>query len=841
MTTPMTGDAPDPNLLGSTAPPPDVSNAYSAQLAPQDQPQQQQSQGPTGARDPGMSIPPHVAHSAMIGNTLKNIAQSLEGQQTSYIPDPITGEVKEVPVQRKPGAFFRDLLLGAAVGGAQAAQLPRGSGALAGAATGFAGAQQNQRALQEQQAQQQKAEAFGKAQRAKAENEKQQAKQDAASKALALAQQTVAMHTHSTIVHDADSNLNTEDQLNSYSQGNQILLDKVAGRAVGVDLVADGKNINGTTGNGRKLFELVQKDPSIMQSADPDTFHRMDFMTYDKAAMSKDGVHQINDKWVDSNGKAVDMEDYAKHDIRDVPTSVWGEQMDMPNKDWNAVSGQKIMQGDDSAVSHGTFGQAVALNARGASKQNQDIAQKHAPPENAAQALQWQSLRDDLRRRAALSKTDPNAEKIDPDEMKEAEEKGAKADIFLKNMNDQKKTQETDAQFAKKGEFPTFGAPEKAAEYASQAHAQLQAHPEASPEQKAIWQEAADYGDKMEKTINTSVSRTASLRTAAEEAQRNKLAPVDPSLRGANGLITDDQKRFQNLPTNIQRQLTNYPSAEVSSLFTMADGDLPDTTFTQNPRKGTPGIPRDMATGLAHDINPYWTPTLFRDKQILRQQYETTKSTETGGKLFAFNNFMQHAKDLAEVSQKWQNQRSATGVPYAQMALKDLRKNLKGDPLLTQLEAAMSAPTKEYMNVLNQGHAEQGLDREKMDEIFNENSSPQQIVRGLKQYVGVAVDQLDGLDQPWRTLTGGSYPNLISPNAKQAAGMFGYAQQVAPFGSGGRITRQSTNQTPEPNQNALTHTGTRNGEKIGWDGKNWVNAQTRKNATGWNGTSWETK
>jgi hypothetical protein len=77
------------------------------------------------------------AHHAAIGRALSHVAASLEGKQISYVPDEQNpGQVRQVVTPRKASGFWKDILLGAIAGGSAGAQLPLGSGAVGGFATG---------------------------------------------------------------------------------------------------------------------------------------------------------------------------------------------------------------------------------------------------------------------------------------------------------------------------------------------------------------------------------------------------------------------------------------------------------------------------------------------------------------------------------------------------------------------------------------------------------------------------------------------------------------------------------------------------------------------------------
>lgn len=550
-------------------------------------PQDTQAQGPA-------QPDPIASHHAMLGGALKNIAQTLEGNETSYQPDPITGEVKEVPVQRKPGSFFRDLLMGAAMGGAAATSLPRGSGGVAGAMTGMAAQMQNQDALQQRQ----KQEAFGVAQRAKAENDKKQAKNEEKTKQDQIAAQTVAAHTHSVIVHDSNSNLYNSDQIDKYNKSSQTLMAKLKGKALPATIQgADGEDINSKKGNGKTLAEMEKNDDgSVLGSPDPDQFHRVDFMQYD----TKD-LDYKNGKWVDKKGTPVNLEDYTTHNVYDIPNSQWGQNLDMSNGDWNSLAQSKIMSGDDSAMSSGTIGQAFATQTRANSGQNKDLAELTSQPKDENEALNWQSYR------AQVIKRQKNGEKVTPQELQRARIKGDAADSFLQLKGNQKASE--DAQAIKK----------------------------AADQDKALAPQRAQ--DELNK-----FNLLAPARLAEHIAQKRADMKLD---NNADGTGTGDLMSKYNIkPTDTPDQvLAKAPAEFRETLRGIREYTMDPRTFAQRIYKGQNGeIDRAKALNWVKLSDPDWDETEYNSRFKMRQDFTSGKTSQN---LVALNTAVQHLDRLA--------------------------------------------------------------------------------------------------------------------------------------------------------------------------------------------------
>lgn len=385
MPDPLSGASPDTAMIQPTAmAAPDVSEApMSAPQSPMATP---------AAQAPGSA--PDQQHN-FLGRAVRHIAASLEGNSISYQSDPTTGEVQEVQSPTKPGSFFRNLLLGAAIGGAAGANSPNKQSALSGASLGGAAALQQQNALQERQKQQ----ALEKSQRLKNLADANQAKQKEAD----IQAQTTALGNISVLTHDHMANLHDPKQVDSYNNSSQIVLsalkDKAGARPAQV-IGPDGTDLNAKPDNGGDLLAMFNKDPESVMKA-PDGWHRSVITTVDTK-----GLQQKNGQWVDGSGKPADLADRTTFHLLDIPAAKWGQSLTLPKGSINDVAGAKLMSGKDSDTATTTVGQMMSLRLKNLKDLNASVAEMHAPPKDLEEARSWKSWIDSVDK-------DPNASEAD--------------------------------------------------------------------------------------------------------------------------------------------------------------------------------------------------------------------------------------------------------------------------------------------------------------------------------------------------------------------------------------------------------------------------------------------
>lgn len=713
---------------------------------------------------PNPAQPSSDQQHSWLGRGIRHIASALEGQQVSYQPDPTTGEAKEVVTPRKPGGVFRDIILGAIAGGAAGGvgkgQHPSGA---AGFSQGFQGAQ---KARQDQQDKAQ-ADAQGLAQR-----QKQQADQKAVqTNADMQTQATIAHNTLSDINYGKNIDLHDHASVQRHNVSGDIISSeaKKLGGVAPVIPDATGKDINGQTGNGPELMKMFNSDPTIMQA--PDGFHRIPIFHFDTT-----GMDHAEGKGYSQDGKPVDPNDHVSVSFLDVPNAAWGKNVTLTKGNVNDVAGSQLAQGKDSDSVTTSFGSLFSLKLKNTKELNDQHADLIAGPKNDDESEAWAG-------KIAAINADPNSSaaekrwaKVKTDILDTRNK--AKDDRLAKEAAAKKEGKEDDFPILKEGDVSGY-----------MANAQrIMQDPASTPEQRATAQKQLQYGQSAAKTLQNTAVNMAAAKKAAEVAAEN--AQIDKNSKGASNLPPAVQKRFQDLPPTVQTQLGDKKTSDIAAVFAMADGDATQSTFPNRVYKGSNQLTQSEAVGLVKQINPDWDPKLYVAKQRLVNNY--TDSKKEGGQIQTFNNFLNHAKDASDVVNNYRT----TNTPLLNVPLNKLRNQVGGDAAYTQLVASLEPVRKEYMSFLNANRAEHTEDLKVMEKILSDTATPAQIQEGLKQLANTAVLRLDSLNEGWKTVTKGNYPNLVTPSGKLAAEKLGLGNKVAQYGSGGTLTAASTRQNP---------------------------------------------
>lgn len=301
---------------------------------------------------------------SVLGRGLSALYHSIQGTQVSYVPDPATGDVKQVVTPRKPGGIFKDVLFGA-LAGAAGAEHSGATDAVGGAATGAMAERQQQ----QQQDNQARSRAMDSAGKQKEEFDKQaaQKKQDD----VAAAQ--VAHSTISGLEFDRHANMYDDKQITSHNLSGDVVRDQikknggVPARIPG----ADGNDLNGVPGNGNKLMQMFNQDPAKVMQA-PEGYHRVHLASVDTTGLAHKG-----NKWVDpKTGQEVDLADHTTHYLMDLPNAAWNKSVTLTKGTVNDVAGYPIAQGKDTDSVSTKFGDMFGLrlkNIQDLNAQRQDL------------------------------------------------------------------------------------------------------------------------------------------------------------------------------------------------------------------------------------------------------------------------------------------------------------------------------------------------------------------------------------------------------------------------------------------------------------------------------------
>jgi hypothetical protein len=380
-----------------------------ANVAPSSLQQAPQQQGPTPEQQAAVA---DIAHHALVGKSVKAVFNSLNNQTDDG------GNVR-------PGSFFRNLIAGMMIGGANSGG-GRG-GALGGFARGGAAVINDQRAqLQQQLANQQKQQQ---------EDLKNQMDRERLDDTEALHQSMVAHENIQTAdllhnMHSADDK--TVEQHNAASRAYQKSL--IDSGALPAQMSINGKMVDSTDGTSFQSSYI--KDPSITTA--PKGYVRHFISTTDLSEL-----HYENGEWKDDSGNAVNIGKNISIRAYDQPTSnlktpsmVKGSVINTarrqnivdPNKSYSispdAMSGIYTLGTKDAAQSARTNHEQNLTDQRNKNQKTfYEIEAKKASSLAKAEHEYWSAINKGTDKDSALSEL--NASKQQSQDAYEAEIKAA--------------------------------------------------------------------------------------------------------------------------------------------------------------------------------------------------------------------------------------------------------------------------------------------------------------------------------------------------------------------------------------------------------------------------------
>ena len=420
---------PDPTagsvLAGNTsqpAPPPDSSslpvNSGQPPIAP--------AAAPTAPAPVAQTPAPQHDHHTAFGMAVKNLGRLLQGQETTYVPNPQTGQVDEVTRPARPGAVFSRLLLGALVGGA-AASAPTGSkdgegrhttgGFLSGVARGGAAAQAN---AQTQDA-------------AKFERAREQVRMGQENQRLTdehmLHQATAAHLTAQTTSLAHQMHLQDAEQIEKHNAAARAYATFLTDNGALPGKVSIGGDDPTNTARASDLAAAFTKDPSILKASSPD-YVRHFVLTTDASELRPVTDASGHLGWQKEDGSPVNMADVGTVKILDVPTRTFKTQTMVEGSAINKARGQKIV--DESkrySLSPEGMSTLYSLNLSDANKKSLSAQRDAAARKSNAAAAKAggadKATEDAIKSQINIAKSELTAanKSLDDDAIKAAQEK----------------------------------------------------------------------------------------------------------------------------------------------------------------------------------------------------------------------------------------------------------------------------------------------------------------------------------------------------------------------------------------------------------------------------------
>lgn len=305
--------------------------------------------------------------------------------------------------------------------------------------------------------------------------------------------------------------------------------------------------------------------------------------------------------------------------------------------------------------------------------------------------------------------------------------------------------------------------------------------------------------------ITTPVVNAMGVKNAAEDAQKKRAEATkaaqdaDPAFQATQAGIKAGVVAKAELPakealerSKLETQRTFDAQDEDVAAKALAGGEPTALSSIASMR----GDQRLRIFAKAKAINPAFNTETAKLKADTMESFATGPQAD---QIQSFNTFLGHAAEASELT----NHYRTTALPIINTPLNKLRNDF-GDATYTQFATALQPVRDEFETFLQGGHALTETDKRAGQTILSDASSPAQIQAALKQMSNTAFIRLDSLNERYKSVMGTDYPNLMTPEGKQAANALGKGDKAAKFKSGG----DATNPTSAP-----THVG------IGPDGK----------------------
>jgi len=191
-------------------------------------------------------------------------------------------------------------------------------------------------------------------------------------------------------------------------------------------------------------------------------------------------------------------------------------------------------------------------------------------------------------------------------------------------------------------------------------------------------------------------------------------------------------------------------------------GDI--VSFRGNQRTRFFDVLHDAAVAAGKNPNDYSPAALVAKSKVI----DSFASGKDADQLVNFNTFLGHAGDAMDTTSTMRAKLLAGAPsPLLNKPLNWIEKNAANDPDYTAFVTSLEPVRKEFMTFLNQNRAEHESDLKVMNVVLDDNSSPAQIERALKQLGNSASIRLNNLGRKYSNTIGTAYPNLITPEGVQ--------------------------------------------------------------------------
>ncbi len=313
---------------------------------------------------------------------------------------------------------------------------------------------------------------------------------------------------------------------------------------------------------------------------------------------------------------------------------------------------------------------------------------------------------------------------------------------------------------------------------------------------------ATARGEKIPKTVNeaTAAITTATIAARDNPTPENKQALLDAHTRLDDLRSADVSQKYADASQRVKAAR----DVETDDLKTVAAELIkPDNLTALKDISSMRGDERMRLYAEAKKLDSKFDPGITNNKIRFLNQF-----TNPNGKMMANiasgNTFLEHAGDLHDVNQNF----SLQNEKILRAPLTKIEK-LFGATAYTQLLAAINPVREEYTNALKAGFAPQGPDIAAGESLLSDTSTPAQIEVAAKQMSHTLLRRLDSNNQEYRAIMGSGYPDLITPNVREAVGKLGDAELqkiIDGYDTGGTIgnARQAAPSSGQTRQAAPT-------------------------------------
>ena len=200
----------------------------------------------------------------------------------------------------------------------------------------------------------------------------------------------------------------------------------------------------------------------------------------------------------------------------------------------------------------------------------------------------------------------------------------------------------------------------------------------------------------------------------------------------------------------------------------------------------------------AREIDPHFDPGLVNERVKFMQNYEDPKGRAAVNRQ-AINNILQHAGDLSDLNQEYRR----TNVRVINTPLNAIA-NQFGNTDFTRFQTTNSV-LKDELSLYFAGGYAPTTDQQKMwEKIQSDTATSAQTEAFAKEVVHLGMRRATTFNSQFKKIMGYDDPNMIIPEAKDAANKLGMGDEVKKFGSGGGYYQ---GQSPQPEQAPATTGG----------------------------------